>query len=136
MIDPQVILDAAAELFNVEREQIAHGSRGNDRMIGCRQAIAYVLATHEYTSSEIGAILGRDHSTISNALRRARERISSDAVFAGRVRALAAVAGAEAPRLQERTVAETPEKRRASWLIAPDVHIAAFWWGVREPPAA
>jgi hypothetical protein len=135
MIDLPTLFAAAAELFDVSDGAVRDGRGRNPRMIDCRQALALVLSDRDYTTTEIGAILRRDHTTICHALKRARWRMTSDAQFAARVRALHAVVGStSAPR----TVAETVEqRRRGTWAIDKSVHIALYWWGgVMEPVTA
>lgn len=132
MIDLPALLAAAAQLWSVTIDDLRRAPRGNDRIIAARQALSLVLSEHEYTTIEIGVMLGKDRSTITNAVQRARRRLDSDATFAARYRALAA----SIDRTPPRTVGETVTRRRDAWTIDNSVHIALFFWGIPEPVTA
>jgi hypothetical protein len=126
MIDFPILLAAAADLFDVPSDTIRDGRGRSARMVDCRQALAYVLAERQYTTTEIGAILRRDHSTICYALKQARARMQSDPTFAAKVRSLAAATGHAPP-----TVAATVQARAtAGTTITAPLRLALAWWGL------
>jgi hypothetical protein len=87
-------IDAVSEAFGEQRMWIL--SRRRDcRYVGPRQAAMYLLAGR-YSLPQIGAALGRDHTTVLYGIRAVEKRLERDPDYAAQV----ALAGrlAEGPR--------------------------------------
>ena len=87
---PQRLLGQIAAAFDVSITDLTGPSR-RSYLSATRQAAAYILHMRIATLSlrDIGTLLGgRDSSTIGQAIKRARERMTQDAGYAAQVRAL------------------------------------------------
>lgn len=81
------LVDKASELFDVHRRDILGPYRYNFLMPP-RFALCKALRNRGMSYPHIGRVMGRDHSTVIHAIRRADYMIERDAEFADRVRVL------------------------------------------------
>ena len=80
VVPDEALADVASD-FQVSRRKIKSPKRGTARVCLARDELARRLYEQGFTLREIGEYLcGRDHSTISVAVRRANRRILEDAL--------------------------------------------------------
>lgn len=87
-VAPQDVIGAVAEKMHVEEEQMMGRSRAG-AVTQARQIAMYLLCqVHGASTTEVGRIFGRDHSTVIHAIGRIRERAAADPAIQGVIRAL------------------------------------------------
>lgn len=87
------IIDLTAEAFAIDRDAIT-GHRTTQRCVLPRFAVYVVASAAGHTRHEIGAALGRDHSTVTQGIAKADVRAGTDGAFAVRLaRLLSACSG-------------------------------------------
>lgn len=102
MLDAAQIIATTARLFDIPAEDIF--MRGRKRhTIPPRQALAYCLHRDGWSQERIGALLGgRDHTTISEHIRRAAMKVAEQPRFADQVRRLTLELGLDDPACRKR----------------------------------
>ena len=80
LLSPDQVLDAVAEVFDINAEMLRRPGRGNRSVSTARDVVIYKLREKcGLTSSETGSLIGgRPHSTILASLNRYSERRKSD----------------------------------------------------------
>lgn len=72
----QQIVQEAADVFGVSYDETM-GSRRTRRLNLARQAAMFTAYSEGFTQSEIGAVMGRDYTTVGNAVRRCRKALDA-----------------------------------------------------------
>jgi chromosomal replication initiation ATPase DnaA len=88
------ILGQVAEVFAVDAQALAGRSRSAPVAAARHAAMWLLRERYALSSPAIGALLGRDHTTVLHGLRAAETRRRHDAAYKARLDALAAQGGA------------------------------------------
>ena len=83
--DEKKIMDGAAKVFGWSPEFIVSRKRWREVLLP-RFAVMMVMHGRGYSSSQIGTVLQRDHSTVLSGLKVARRLAANDPLFRGMVR--------------------------------------------------
>lgn len=87
-ISADEVIEAVAKYYRVEPKQLAGKGRTKQIMIA-RQVAMYVLCNRlGLTTTQIGKLMGRDHSTVCYALQSVEGKLGSDPLLASDVEAL------------------------------------------------
>jgi len=77
-LDPEVTISMVAAFYNVKPDELRSDSRVQ-HLVRPRHAAMYVLKhRHNLSMVEVGGLLGRDHSTVSFAVGKIGEQLTSD----------------------------------------------------------
>ena len=77
---PEQLIKEAAALFQVDQALILSESRAAPA-VEVRYAIVWTLRNNGWSVEDIGALLNRDHTTITHALKALRQRVQRDKRF-------------------------------------------------------
>lgn len=87
---PDLILQRCEELFYVSKRDIMSPSRFGF-LIPARYAVCKALHMRGWSFGRIGRLIGRNHTSVSDAVRKADIMMAADPNYAAKIEALAAV---------------------------------------------